>query len=91
MHYRLTYILTLIQLWSGKSVKYLSPFSFDLALMRHKITSPGIWQARNRALRFRKSAQNVSATIHLERARERAQPKTCLPLHFMWLGTGLEC
>jgi hypothetical protein len=33
-------LLTLIQIGSGKSVKYWGPLSFDLAFMRCKFTSP---------------------------------------------------
>jgi hypothetical protein len=45
--------LTLNQPGSGKFVNYRGPFSFDLAFTRCKLTSPGIWQMCNRALRFR--------------------------------------
>jgi hypothetical protein len=55
--------LILIQPGSEKSVNYRGLFSFDLAFTRCKLTSPGIWLMRNRALRFQKSAQYGAATL----------------------------
>ncbi len=49
---------TLIQPGSEKSVNYQGPISLGLTFTRCQLTSPGLWQMRNRALRFRKSAQN---------------------------------
>ncbi len=61
--------LTLNQPGSGKSVNYRGPFSFDLAFMC-KLTSPGMWQMCNRALRFWEFAQNGAAILlYLERVR----------------------
>ncbi len=74
---------TLIQPGSGKSRNYRGPFSFDLAFMRCKLTSPVIWQMCYRSLRFRKFAQN-GAEIYLERVRNRPDWKpTSPPLLYM--------
>ncbi len=67
--------LTLNQPGAGKSVSYQGLFSFDLAFMRCKCTSPGIWQMNNRALRFWKTTQNGAAILlYLERARPDCEP-----------------
>jgi hypothetical protein len=73
-------ILTLNQPGSEKTVNYRGPFSYGLAFMRCKLTSPGIWRMCNTALQFQESTQNGGAILlYLERARpdwEPASPRT---------------
>ncbi len=70
-----TCLLTLNQPRSGKSVNYRGPFSFDLAFTRVKVTSPGMWQMCNRALRFREFGQNGAAILlNLDRGRPDWKP-----------------
>ncbi len=73
--YHFVFRLTLNQPGSAKSVNYWGPFSFDLAFTRCKLTYPGRWQMRNRALRFWEFGQNCAALLlYLDRATPDWEP-----------------